>query len=93
MFEEFWRMPIREEHRRGMKNSVADLRNSDTDSAFGGSCKAAAFLNEFVEEGVKWCHLDVAGPAFRKSAKAPLCAQATGFGVQTFLCLLIERSK
>lgn len=84
-------MPIKEEHKRGIRKSVADLRNWDADSSFGGSCKAAAFLNEFVEDGVKWCHLDIAGPGFRKAAKAPLCAYGTGFGVQTFLAYLIDK--
>ena len=86
-------MPIKEEHKKAMRKSAADLRNADIDSTAGGSCKAAAFLNEFVEEGVKWCHMDIAGPGFRSVAKAPLCAKGTGFGVQTFLALLIDKQK
>lgn len=28
-----------------------------------GSSQAAGFLERFVEEGVKWCHMDIAGAA------------------------------
>ena len=73
VFEEFWQLPIKEEHKRAMKGSMSDLRNADIDSSFGGASKAAAFLLEFVEEGVDWVHLDIAGTGFRKVAKAPLC--------------------
>jgi leucyl aminopeptidase len=28
---------------------------------------AGTFLKEFVPDGVKWAHLDIAGPAFNKA--------------------------
>ena len=28
----------------------------------GGAITAALFLKEFVNEGVEWAHLDIAGP-------------------------------
>jgi leucyl aminopeptidase len=30
-------------------------------SKYGGACKAAAFLENFVEKDVKWAHIDIAG--------------------------------
>jgi leucyl aminopeptidase len=28
--------------------------------SYGGACAAAAFLENFVEKGTKWCHMDIA---------------------------------
>lgn len=60
-------------------------------TTFGGASRAAAFLEKFVEDGVKWIHLDIAG-AFDHSgsAKAPLCANGNGFGAQTLLQYLYD---
>lgn len=32
-----------------------------TSFSAGGASKAAAFLENFVEKGVKWAHIDIAG--------------------------------
>ncbi len=83
--EAFWRLPITNEHRDLIKSGVADIKN--TGGRYGGACTAAAFLVHiiliyhfqecFVEKGVKWAHLDIAGPAEVDGL------YATGFGVQT----------
>ena len=39
------------------------------DVVAGGMLAAAAFLQEFVEDGVEWAHLDIAGPSY--NAEAP----------------------
>lgn len=36
----------------------------------GGASTAAAFLERFVEKDVSWAHLDIAGPAMGKKARA-----------------------
>jgi leucyl aminopeptidase len=43
-----------------MKSNIADLKNIGG-SRFGGSAKAAAFLEEFVKDDISWAHLDIAG--------------------------------
>ena len=51
----------------------------------GGAIHAALFLKFFVEEGVRWAHLDIAGTdwIFKKT---PLCpVGAAGYGVRTLL--------
>jgi leucyl aminopeptidase len=42
-------------------------------------------LLRFVNKETKWAHLDIAGPAMAKSAKLPVCADQTGFGVALLL--------
>lgn len=71
--ERLWRLPIFEEHRGYMKGKYSDLNNSagwfdfmcnfddKNFSAFGSASNGAAFLESFVEKGVNWAHIDIAG--------------------------------
>lgn len=43
-----------------MKGDHCDLKNHG--GMWGGCCTAAAYLSQFVEEGVQWAHIDIAGP-------------------------------
>ncbi|HET7015172.1 MAG TPA: leucyl aminopeptidase [Streptosporangiaceae bacterium] len=61
--EAMWPMPLPEELRRGLDSKVADLANVAAERD-GGMLVAGLFLREFVPDGVKWAHLDIAGPAF-----------------------------
>lgn len=88
VFEKYWQLPIPDESREQTISITADLVNSYKTS-FGGSCRAAAFLEKFVEKGVKWVHLDIAG-AFDCGAKGPLCSNGNGFGAQTLINYLFK---
>jgi leucyl aminopeptidase len=61
--EAMWPMPLPAELRKGLDSAVADLTNVAGDKA-GGMLVAGLFLKEFVPGGVRWAHLDIAGPAF-----------------------------
>lgn len=82
--EGLWRLPITDEHREDMKSNIADLNNKGKSIA-GGASKAAAFLENFVEKGVKWAHIDIAGTSFRDSDKFVYSSGATGHGVKLLL--------
>ena len=43
---------------------------------------AGLFLQEFVAEGVRWAHLDIAGMAWSDKAGTTFEKGATGFGVR-----------
>lgn len=58
--EYMWQLPIIDEHKNDMKAIVADLKNIGG-SGNGGSAKGAAFIEYFVEPGIAWAHLDIAG--------------------------------
>lgn len=79
--EKIWEMPINEEHEKTIKGKSADISNIGK-SRYGGACSAAAFLKHFIEKGVDWAHLDIAGPAMSKSDRGQFSAGGTGFGVQ-----------
>jgi leucyl aminopeptidase len=61
--EAAWAMPLPGELRKGLDSTVADLSNVAADRS-GGMLVAGLFLREFVPSGVRWAHLDIAGPAF-----------------------------
>ena len=63
-----WPMPLPAELGKGLESAVADLVNLPADSRGGGMLIAGLFLQEFVPDGVRWAHLDIAGPAFNESA-------------------------
>ncbi|MFI0407221.1 leucyl aminopeptidase [Actinomadura sp. 3N508] len=63
--ETVWGMPLPAELRKGLDSAVADIANISGDR-WGGMLTAGTFLKEFVPDGVKWAHLDIAGPAFNK---------------------------
>jgi leucyl aminopeptidase len=63
--EAMWPMPLPDELRKGLESSVADLTNVAPDR-YGGMLVAGLFLREFVPLGVRWAHLDIAGPAYNE---------------------------
>ena len=78
--EELWPLPIHSSHRDALKTTYADVRS--TGKGKGGASVAAAFLSRFINDGVKWAHLDVAGPSMLGEAKEWRCKGGTAFGVQ-----------
>ncbi|WP_433478269.1 leucyl aminopeptidase [Spirillospora sp. CA-142024] len=63
--EPSWGMPLPAELRKGLDSAVADIANISGER-WGGMLVAGTFLKEFVPDGVKWAHLDIAGPSFNK---------------------------
>lgn len=80
--ETFWRLPVLPAHRAALKSTRADLRSTGKGRG-GGASTAAAFLEKFVEDGVLWAHLDIAGPGMTTEAAGIHCAGATGYASQT----------
>jgi leucyl aminopeptidase len=77
--DKLWRLPMGEAYNKIMDSQIADMKNSA--SREGGSITAACFLERFVEEGVKWAHLDIAGMVWSDKANHLYDKGATGFGV------------
>jgi leucyl aminopeptidase len=61
--EAMWPMPLPEELRKSLDSTVADIANVGPDRN-AGMLVAGVFLREFVPNGVRWAHLDIAGPSF-----------------------------
>ncbi len=81
--EYLWRMPLQKSYKEGLKSMLADLKN--TGPRAGGSITAALFLNEFINEGIQWAHIDIAGTCWTDKDRDINPAGATGFGVRTLV--------
>ncbi|MBL6991207.1 MAG: leucyl aminopeptidase [Bacteriovoracaceae bacterium] len=91
--EYIWRLPIIDEFRDSVKSEIADLKNVGK-NRYGGSCTAAAFLENFVSKDVAWAHLDIAGIATDQT-HLPYCPSkgASGLMVRTLVHFLTSYEK
>ena len=80
--DKLWRMPLAEPFDRMIDSPIADMKNIG--SREGGSITAAMFIQRFVENGVRWAHLDIAGMAWSDKAGTTYDKGATGYGVRLF---------
>jgi leucyl aminopeptidase len=78
--DKLWRMPLAEPFDRLIDSPIADMKNVGPRE--GGSITAAQFIQRFVENGVKWAHVDMAGKAWSDKPGATYDKGATGFGVR-----------
>jgi len=82
--ERFWELPMDDDRlRKKIRSDIADVLNSG--GRYGGAITAAMFLREFVGEGIKWLHLDIAGVDTSDEEYGYYRKGATGFGVRTCL--------
>jgi leucyl aminopeptidase len=77
--DKLWRMPLGEAYDKLIDSPIADIKNVGPRE--GGSITAAAFLGRFVDEGVKWAHLDIAGMVWANKPGMLCDKGATGYGV------------
>ncbi|MET1113311.1 MAG: leucyl aminopeptidase [Allosphingosinicella sp.] len=77
--DKLWRMPMGDAYDKLMDSQIADMKNSGVRE--GGAITAATFLGRFVENGVKWAHLDIAGMVWADKPGHLFDKGATGFGV------------
>ncbi|NBU79296.1 MAG: leucyl aminopeptidase, partial [Sphingomonadaceae bacterium] len=75
-----WRFPIGPAYDKLIDSPIADMKNVGPRE--GGSITAAQFLQRFVDEGVKWAHLDIAGMVWASKPGTVWDKGATGFGVR-----------
>ncbi len=78
--DQLWRFPLGEAYDKQIDSPIADMKNIG--GRFGGSITAAQFIKRFVEEGVKWAHLDIAGMVWADKPGAVWDRGATGYGVR-----------
>ena len=79
--EKLWRMPLGPNYDKMIDSDIADMKNVSS-GRDGGSITAAQFLQRFVQEGVAWAHLDIAGVAWSTKGNSTTPKGATGFGVR-----------
>jgi len=79
--EKLWRMPLGSNYDKLIDSDIADMKNV-SNGRDGGSITAAQFLQRFVQEGVAWAHLDIAGMAWSNKGNNTTPKGATAYGVR-----------
>lgn len=81
-----WNMPLTDFHVDDMKGTYADLSNISSGKG-AGSATAAAFLEQFVGEGIPWAHFDIAGTGWAVGNRLNYCTPkgASGCMIRTFV--------
>ena len=80
--EQVWPLPMGDVYNRSLDCDVADMKNIASSGFGAGSSTAAQFLCRFVDRGVQWAHLDIAG-VDHLAVDHPLCPKGgSAFGVQ-----------
>ena len=83
-----WRMPMGQPYADLLKSAIADVKNSGGRPA--GSITATEFLRRFVQDGMPWIHLDIAGVAHVPRDLTLSSKGATGWGVMALNRLIAE---
>ncbi|HEU4401217.1 MAG TPA: leucyl aminopeptidase [Candidatus Polarisedimenticolia bacterium] len=86
--ESMWPLPLYNEYLEHIRSDVADVKN--TGIRWGGAITAALFLQEFVRPGMRWAHLDIAGPAFGEKDYSYIRRGGSGVAVRTLLRYLLD---
>jgi leucyl aminopeptidase len=78
--DKLWRQPMADAFDKLIDSPIADMKNVGPRE--GGSITAAQFIKRFVDDGVRWAHLDIAGMVWSDKADTTFDKGATGFGVR-----------
>jgi leucyl aminopeptidase len=78
--EKLWRFPLSEAYDKLIESQIADMKNVGPRG--GGSITAAQFLKRYINEGVAWAHLDIAGMVWSDKPGVNHGKGATGYGVR-----------
>jgi leucyl aminopeptidase len=77
-YERLVELPLWKEFGDELKSNIADLRNVGSGNA--GMITAGKFLEHFTD--YPWLHLDIAGPAYLRTANGYRTKEGTGVGVR-----------
>lgn len=77
-YERLIELPLWKEYGEELKSNIADLKNIGSSNA--GMITAGKFLEHFAD--YPWLHLDIAGPAYLRTANGYRTKEGTGVGVR-----------
>jgi len=85
-----WQLPLWDEHRKMVKSSIADLKNSA--GPYSGTITASAFLENFIGSW-PWAHIDIACVDIEKKGRPYVPKGQTGIGLRLLVELLSNWKK
>jgi leucyl aminopeptidase len=87
--ERVWQLPLDPFYDKMIRSKIADMKNIGGGNS--GAITAAQFLLRFIEKGMAWAHLDIAGVAWQDGEQKPtIPSWGTGWGVRLLNRLLKE---
>jgi len=89
--EKMWRLPLYKPYNELFKSDFADIKNAG--GRLAGSITAGLFLQHFINEGTKWAHMDIAGPAWAPKPSGVHNIGGTGYGVRTLTNFVLDKSQ
>ncbi len=78
--DKLWRLPLGDAYDKLIDSPIADMKNVGPRE--GGSITAAQFLKRYIDDGVRWAHLDIAGMVWASKPGGTWDKGATGYGVR-----------
>jgi|WetSurMetagenome_2_1015567.scaffolds.fasta_scaffold07198_3 leucyl aminopeptidase len=91
--DELWQLPLPAAYNKYIKSDVADVANMSR-IRWGGALTAGLFLQNFVQNGTPWVHLDIAGPALRDDDGADAHkGEGSGVGVRTLVRFVLGKQE
>ncbi len=78
--DKLWRFPLGAAYDKLIDSPIADMKN--VGPRYGGSITAAQFLQRYIDKGVAWAHLDIAGMVWADKPGQTWDKGATGYGVR-----------
>ena len=72
-----WRMPLHKGYRSLLDSKVADINNV-SDGSYAGAITAALYLQEFIDPGTRWAHIDTMAWNTRDRPGRPEGGEALG---------------
>jgi leucyl aminopeptidase len=79
--ENLWRMPLGDAYDKDINSDIADMKNVGSGRG-AGSTAGAQFIKRYIQDGVAWAHLDIAGVAWTNKDRPGTPKGATGFGIR-----------
>ncbi len=86
--EKVWRLPLHQAYNKTIDSNIADIKNLG--DGLAGSITAAEFLQRFIQEGITWAHIDIAGTAWEYKGKPGTPKGGSGYGVRLLNQLIEE---
>lgn len=88
--DQVWRLPMSDAYKPALESPIADIANCGNQTYKAGATTAALFLENFVNKGTSWAHLDIAGTDSNIPANTYFGKGATGTGVRILVELALS---
>lgn len=89
--EKMWQLPLFADYEELIESPIADMKQGSGRDA--SPIQGGVFLKQFVEDGVPWAHIDIAGTAVLTKDKPYQAKGPTGVGVRTMLNLVLAQGQ